>query len=68
MDKNLVKTIRLNAQESQVLKNIAFDLSKKNIMNDINVLYRESDLIHVLIEDYAHRLDVDASGKLILSK
>ena len=65
MDKTLIKSIRLNAHESKILKDIAFELSKKNILNDINTLYRESDLIHKFIESFAHKLTVDDTGELI---
>ncbi|MFL3617407.1 hypothetical protein VKQ53_27325 [Escherichia coli] len=68
MDKDLIKSIRLNAQESKLLKDIAFELSKKNILNDVNILFRESDLIHALIENFASRLDVDATGNLMFSE
>lgn len=64
MDK-LIKTVRLNDSESLLLKNISLDFSKRNILNGVHKLYKESDLIHFLVEHLTDRLDIDSNGDLI---
>ena len=68
MKQNLVKTIRLKDSESIELGILAYELTKKNIMNGINVIYKESDLVHFLIENKYSDIDVNDKGQLIFKK
>ncbi|MEY0023042.1 hypothetical protein AB7W40_03335 [Providencia rettgeri] len=68
MKQNLVKTIRLKDSESIELGVLAYELTKKNIMNGINVIYKESDLVHFLIENKYSDIDVNDKGQLIFKK
>lgn len=68
MKQNLVKTIRLKDSESIELGVLAYELTKKNIMNGINVIYKESDLVHFLIENKYSDIDVNEKGQLIFKK
>lgn len=65
MDKKLIKTIRLNDNEALILKEAAFNFSKENILNDVHIIYKESDLIHFMIEHLTCRLDINKKGELI---
>ncbi len=64
MKKNLIKTIRLKDSESIELGVISYELTKKNIMNGINIIYKESDLVHFLIESKMNEVDVNEKGEL----
>lgn len=68
MKQNLVKTIRLKDSESIELGVLAYELTKKNIMNGINVIYKESDLVHFLIENKYREIDVNDKGQLVFKK
>ncbi|QUG52544.1 hypothetical protein KDU74_01930 [Enterobacter cloacae] len=64
MKKNLIKTIRLKDSESIDLGVLSYELTKKNIMNGINIIYKESDLVHFLIENKMNEIDVNEKGEL----
>ncbi|EBG6175592.1 hypothetical protein WH008_25350 [Enterobacter hormaechei] len=64
MKKNLIKTIRLKDSESIDLEVLSYELTKKNIMNGINIFYKESDLVHFLIENKMNEIDVNEKGEL----
>lgn len=65
MKQNLIKTIRLKDSESIELGVLSYELTKKNIMNGVNVIYKESDLVHFLIENKTSEIDVNEKGELI---
>lgn len=65
MENKLIKTVRLNDNESLLLKNVSLDFSKRNVLNGVHKLYKESDLIHFMIEHLTGRLDIDSNGDLI---
>lgn len=64
MKKSLIKTIRLKDSESIDLGVLSYELTKKNIMNGINIIYKESDIVHFLIENKMNEIDVNEKGEL----
>lgn len=60
------KTIRLKKQEAIDLKEISFELTKKAIMAGHQKLYKESDIVHYLIENLAQCVKVNEKGALSL--
>lgn len=60
------KTIRLKKQEAIDLKDISFELTKKAIMAGHQKLYKESDVVHYLIENLASCVKVNEKGLLNL--
>ncbi|HHF0149332.1 hypothetical protein [Haemophilus influenzae] len=60
------KTIRLKKQEAIDLKDISFELTKKAIMAGHQKLYKESDIVHYLIENLAQCVKVNEKGLLSL--
>lgn len=60
------KTIRLKKQEAIDLKDISFELTKKAIMAGHQKLYKESDIVHYLIENLAQCIKVNEKGLLAL--
>ncbi|MGX2949147.1 hypothetical protein [Frederiksenia canicola] len=60
------KTIRLKKQEAIDLKEISFNLTKKAIMAGHQKLYKESDIVHYLIENLAQCVKVNEKGALSL--
>ncbi|ETO41216.1 hypothetical protein [Morganella sp. EGD-HP17] len=66
MKEPLKKTIRLKDSEAIVLKDISYELTKKNIMNGRKAIYRESDIVHFILESKINMVDVNENGELIL--
>lgn len=62
------KTIRLKKQEAIELKNLSFELTKSSIMNGNQKIYKESDIVHFLIENAAKFVGVDKQGNLLFKK
>ena len=60
------KTIRLKKQEAIDLKDISFELTKKAIMAGHQKLYKESDVVHYLIENLTSCVKVNEKGLLSL--
>lgn len=60
------KTIRLKKQEAIELKEISFELTKKAIMAGHQKLYKESDIVHYLIENLSRCVKVNEKGSLSL--
>lgn len=60
------KTIRLKKQEAIDLKDISFELTKKAIMAGHQKIYKESDIVHYLIENFAQCVKIDQKGMLSL--
>lgn len=60
------KTIRLKKQEAIDLREISFELTKKAIMAGHQKLYKESDIVHYLIENLAQCVKVNEKGLLSL--
>lgn len=58
------KTIRLKKQEASELKDLSFELTKKAITAGHQKIYKESDIVHFLIENLAKRITVDSHGDL----
>lgn len=64
MKKEISKTIRLTKQETTTLSEMAFELTKSAIVNGHHKLYKESDLVHFLIEHAAQYISIDRNGNL----
>ncbi|WP_283126875.1 hypothetical protein [Providencia stuartii] len=65
MTEPLIKTIRLKDNESIDLKELSYSLTRKNIMNGLKAVYRESDIVHFILESKIHDVDVNEMGELI---
>lgn len=61
---NTDKTIRLKKQEAIDLKEISFELTKKAIMAGHQKIYKESDVVHYLIENLAQCVQINQKGLL----
>ncbi|ELQ4283580.1 hypothetical protein R2X83_000551 [Salmonella enterica] len=68
MSETIKATIRLKKQEAIELKDRAYALTKKAIVNGKHIIYTESDLVHFSIEKTLKKIDLDESGKLVLSE
>ncbi|MBN6710266.1 hypothetical protein JFL47_11425 [Haemophilus haemoglobinophilus] len=62
------KTIRLKKQEAVELKNLSFELTKSSIMNGHQKLYKESDIVHFLIENASQYVTVGKNGELCFDR
>ncbi|MGX2970461.1 hypothetical protein ACWIVY_09325 [Ursidibacter sp. B-7004-1] len=62
------KTIRLKKQEAAELKDLSFELTKSSIMNGHQKLYKESDIVHFLIENASKYVAVGKDGELCFKK
>lgn len=60
------KTIRLKKQEASDLKDLSFELTKKAITAGHQKIYKESDIVHFLIENLAKKITVDNHGDLTI--
>ncbi|MCT8349548.1 hypothetical protein LGZ99_20695 [Photorhabdus temperata] len=65
MKEPLIKTIRLKDSEAIDLKDISYELTRKNVMNGVKTIYRESDIVHFILEAKMHKIDVNDKGELI---
>lgn len=65
MKEPLIKTVRLKDSESINLKEISYDLTRKNIMNGLKAVYKESDIVHFILENKIHDVDVNENGDLV---
>jgi len=52
------KTVRLKKQEAAELKDLSFELTKKAIGAGHQKIYKESDIVHFLIENLAQKVAV----------
>lgn len=68
MSETIKATIRLKKQEAIELKDKAYALTKKAIVNGKHIIYTESDLVHFSIEKTLKKIDLDESGKLVLNE
>lgn len=62
------KTIRLKKHEAVELKELSFELTKSSIMSGHQKLYKESDIVHFLIENASRYVTVNKNGELSFSK
>uniref|UniRef100_A0AAU8B337 Uncharacterized protein n=1 Tax=Dulem virus 57 TaxID=3145768 RepID=A0AAU8B337_9VIRU len=60
------KTIRLKKQEASELKDLSFELTKKAITAGHQKIYKESDIVHFLIENVANKVSIDKNGDLTI--
>ena len=63
----MVQSVRLNDQEQELLRKKAVELNKMLIQKGQQPL-RDSELVHILIEEGLNLLEVGASGKAIIPK
>ncbi|WP_392564097.1 hypothetical protein RHO13_13230 (plasmid) [Orbus wheelerorum] len=61
---NLKKTVRLKKEESLLLQDKAFTLTKKAIYQGNKVVYQESDIVHFIIEKFLNKIDINEQGEL----
>lgn len=66
MSEPLKATIRLKKQEAIDLKEMAFNLTKKAIMNGKQKIHSESDIVHLAIEYAIKNIDIDDKGELVI--
>lgn len=62
------KTIRLKKNEATELKDLSFELTKKAITAGHQKIYKESDIVHFLIEKMAKKVTINKSGELIIDE
>lgn len=68
MSESIKATIRLKKQEAVELKDKAYALTRKAIMNGKHIVYTESDLVHFAIENTLKNIDLNDSGQLIIKQ
>lgn len=61
------KTIRLKKQEASDLKDLSFELTKKAITAGHQKIYKESDIVHFLIENLAQKVTINSKGDLVVN-
>ncbi len=64
MTQALKTTIRLKKQEAMELKDMAFTLTKKAIMQGKHKVFSESELVHFAIEKVMKNIGIDENGNL----
>lgn len=60
----LKKTIRLKKEESVSLQDKAFFLTK---YQGNKIIYKESDIVHYIIDKILDKIDIDENGKLTIT-
>ncbi|HHE3607754.1 hypothetical protein [Pasteurella multocida] len=60
------KTIRLKKQEAAELKEMSFELTKKAIMLGHQKIYKESDIVHFLIDKMSKKISINKDGNLTI--
>ena len=63
----MVQSVRLNDQEQELLRKKAVELNKILIQKGQQPL-RDSELVHILIEEGLELIEVGASGKAIIPR
>lgn len=63
----MVQSVRLNEQEQELLRKKAVELNKALIQKGQQPL-RDSELVHILIEQGLDLIEVGTSGKAIIPK
>lgn len=63
----MVQSVRLNDQEQEMLRKKAVELNKILIQKGQQPL-RDSELVHILIEEGLELIEVGASGKAIIPR
>lgn len=63
----MVQSVRLNEQEQELLRKKAVELNKVLIQKGQQPL-RDSELVHILIEEGLDLIEVGASGKALIPK
>lgn len=63
----MVQSVRLNDQEQEMLRKKAVELNKVLIQKGQQPL-RDSELVHILIEQGLELIEIGASGKTIIPR
>ncbi|WEI14192.1 hypothetical protein PX668_01560 [Acinetobacter soli] len=63
----MVQSVRLNEHEQELLRKKAVELNKVLILRGQQPL-RDSELVHILIEEGLELIEVGASGKAIIPR
>ncbi|WP_118809148.1 hypothetical protein [Haemophilus haemolyticus] len=58
------KTVKLKKKEASDLKELSFELTKKAITAGHQKIYKESDIVHFLIENLAQNVTINKNGDL----
>jgi len=64
---DMVQSVRLNDQEQEMLRKKAVELNKVLIQKGQQPL-RDSELVHILIEQGLELIEISASGKTIIPR
>lgn len=68
MTEKLVTTIRLKKTESSDLRELSWTLTKQQIAAGRMRMITEADIVHMLIEQHAKDVALDADGNLYLKR
>ncbi|MIE73125.1 hypothetical protein EL06_28160 [Salmonella enterica subsp. diarizonae] len=68
MSEAIKATVRLKKQEAIELKDKAYALTRRAIMNGKHVVYTESDIVHFAISSTIKNIDLDENGHLAIKQ
>lgn len=63
---NMAKTIRLSETEQEKIRNKAVEVNKK-LVEQMKQPLKDSELVHVILQEAIERLEVTKSGKVIIN-
>ncbi|MDO7214402.1 hypothetical protein Q5M47_03155 [Acinetobacter nosocomialis] len=62
----MAKTIRLSETEQEKIRNKAVEVNKK-LVEQMKQPLKDSELVHVILQEAIERLEVTKSGKVIIN-
>lgn len=62
----MAKTIRLSETEQEKIRNKAVEINKK-LVEQMKQPLKDSELVHVILQEAIERLEVTKSGKVIIN-
>ncbi|ENW63052.1 MULTISPECIES: hypothetical protein [Acinetobacter calcoaceticus/baumannii complex] len=62
----MAKTVRLSETEQEKIRNKAVEINKK-LVDQMKQPLKDSELVHVILEEAIERLEVTKSGKVIIN-
>ncbi|KCY44410.1 hypothetical protein J715_4174 [Acinetobacter baumannii 1571545] len=63
---HMAKTIRLSETEQEKIRNKAVEINKK-LVEQMKQPLKDSELVHVILQEAIERLEVTKSGKVIIN-
>lgn len=63
---HMAKTVRLSETEQEKIRNKAVEINKK-LVDQMKQPLKDSELVHVILEEAIERLEVTKSGKVIIN-